>query len=186
MILELNEVLLKDEPQTLSMMAKSGELTCMTGGTSVQRRRWLYALMGFESLLNGFISIDGEPLTTRSALAFRQLMAFAPSCLAPVGEVVVYEAPTVQDVFSLKANREQPISNGILGEEIRRVGLDNTDPRGQLLAVAVLLGKPILLVDDPNDQAVGYIRHQANLGKLVIVTSDSPAVADAADLVVEL
>lgn len=186
MILELNEVLLKDERQTLSMIAKSGELTCLTGGTPDQRCRWLYALLGFETVLHGFISIDGEPLTASSSPVFRGLMAYAPARLCKMGEVVSYEPPSVQDVFSLQANREQPISNGILAEEMRHVGVDGNDPRTQLLAVAVLLGKPILLVDDPHEQSVGYLLRQARSGKLVVVTSVSPVILKSADQIVEL
>lgn len=186
MILELNEVLLKDERQTLSMIAKSGELTCLSGGTPDQRRRWLYALMGFEIIQHGYISLDGEPLTEHSALAFRSMMAYAPARLSVMGEVTTYEPPTIQDVFNLQANREQPISNGILGEEVRKIGADASDQRSQLLAVAVLLDKPILLVDNPQEESAYYLVQQAQKGRLVIVTSTCPSIVDNANLVIEV
>lgn len=186
MILELNEVLLKNDRQTLSMMAQSGKLTCLTGGNLLQRQCCLLSIMGFEPIVNGYICLDGEPLTTNSAMAFRQLMTYAPARLSAIGEVTVYEPPTIQDVFSLRMNRERPISNGILGEEIRKIGADASDARVQLLAVAVLLDKQILLVDNPHEDSVAYLKQQALKGKIVIVASDNPEVVRASDLVVEL
>jgi putative ABC transport system ATP-binding protein/ATP-binding cassette subfamily C protein CydD len=186
MVLELNEVLLRDERQTLSLMAKSGELTCLTGGTAQQRSRWLYTIMGLDVILHGFVCIDGEPLTEYSAVSFRRLMAFSPARLETCGEVNKYAPPSVQDVFNLQANREQPISNGILGEEVRRIGVEGNESQVQLMAVAVLLGKPVLLVDNPPEQSFAYLSSQARKGKLVVVTSDCPVFINGADMVVEL
>jgi len=92
----------------------------------------------------------------------------------------------VQDVFSLAVNSNLPISNGILAEEMRRVSSDSTDPRVQLLAVAALLNKPILLVDDVLPSAMHYLRGKASEGKVVIVTSMDEEVMQAADVVVEI
>jgi ABC-type sugar transport system ATPase subunit len=186
MMLELNGVLLEGEPQTLSLMARERRLTCLTGGTAGRRLRWLHAMMGFWPVKSGYISIDGEPLTPASAPVFRQLMAFAPSRLEQVGQVTVYEPPSVQDVFSLQANRDLPISNGILAEEVRRVAAGSSDQRAHLLAVASLLDKKILLVDDVLPAAMGYLRQKAAEGKIVVVTSDRPEVISACDEVAEL
>ena len=182
-MVELNEVLLSDAEHTLTARALDGRLTCFTGGTPYWRSRWLEAVMGFEFPQRGFISIDGEPLTPSTVTELRSLMAYVPALLEDEGEVVVYEAPTVQDVFSLKANRSVPISNGILAEEHRRTG--DSGPQGQLLAVAVLLQKPILLVDSPSAVSVDYLLHQAySEGRTVIVTSDDSAIIEKADSVV--
>ena len=183
MILELNEVLLKGEPHTLSLIARTGQLACLAGGTPARRLRWLRAIQGFECVSNGFISIDGEPLSPRSLPVFRQLIAYAPQSLLPVGEVDVLPPPSVQDIFHLKANRERPISNGILTEEMRRIAGEHAadDPRTRLLAVAVLLNKPILLVDSPSVEALPYLLEQAAKGKAVIAATDAPAYQEAAD-----
>ena len=184
-MVELNEVLLTDAEHTLTARAMDGRVTCITGGTSYWRSRWLEAIMGFEFPQRGFISIDGEPLTSTTVKELRSLMAYAPACIEDEGEVVVYEAPSVQDVFSLKANRSVPISNGILAEEHRRTGDDS--PRGQLLAVAVLLKKPILLVDSPSPASTDYLLWQAyNEGRTVIVATDDSTIIEKADNVVEI
>ena len=72
-MLELNDVLIEGESHTLSLMAYERQITCVVGSA-----RWLYAMMGFEPVTAGFISIDGEPLTPKTAQALRRQMAFAP------------------------------------------------------------------------------------------------------------
>ena len=186
-MLELNDVLLEGERSTLSLMAREGQVTCLvpSADTSASSSlRWLYALLGFEPVVCGYISIDGEPLTPASAAVMRRLMAFAPSRLDHVGQIVVYEAPDVQDVFALRANRELPISNGLLSEEMKKTGA--TGIRARLLAVAVLLKRPILLVDHPDGASAGYLREQAQQGRTVIVVSGNEAIVHAADNVVDL
>ncbi|MBR1934105.1 MAG: hypothetical protein IJ841_10540 [Prevotella sp.] len=184
MLFELNEVLLQGEPRTLSMMAKEGQLTCLTGDDPARLTRWLLAMLGFVPVVHGFICIDGEPLTVATAPVFRGLMAYAPSRLKAGGEVKTYEPPSVQDVFNLKANRERPISNGILSEEMRRVGASVGKEQAQLLAVAGLLGKPILLADNPPVEALAYLQRLLQQGTIVIATSkDGRLLAEASQVV---
>ena len=183
-MLELNEVLLSGEERTLSLMARAGQMTCLVGATRQRRSRWLMAMLGLEPVQMGFISVDGEPLTPTTVGLLRPLMGYVPDCLQTEGEVVSYEPPTVQDVFRLRANRHLPISNGILAEEMRRTGADADEARR--LAVAVLLGRPILLVDHPSAAALSYLQLQARGGRTVIVATDESAVINAADLVVEI
>ena len=184
-MLELNEVLLNGEEQTFSMMAREGLLTCIIGGTAKRRTRWLHAMMGFEPLVSGYVSIDGEPLTSCFVRELRSMMAYVPARLAAEGEVTIYEPPTVQDVFSLKANRHVAISNGILAEEIKRTGI--MGDYAKWLAVAVLLDKPILLVESPPTGALDYLQRQAtSAGRTVIVATDDETIAGRADTVIEI
>jgi len=183
-MLELNEVVLKGERQTLSLMAYKGRLTCLTGGTAERRRRWLYAMMGFEPAQVGVVCVDGEPLTDATAAEIRALMGFVPHELKDEGEVRHYEAPSVQDVFRLRANRHLPISNGILAEEMRRTGV--TDDQARWLAVAVLLDRQILLVDSPVAGTADYLLRQARSGRTVIAATDDESLLRHADEVVTL
>jgi ABC-type sugar transport system ATPase subunit len=184
-MLELNEVLLEGEAHTVPGMAHEGEVTCLTGGTPQRRRRWLEAMMGFVLPSRGFISIDGEPLTAATTRELRAMMAFVPARLEADGEVLVYEPPTVQDVFSLRANRHVAISNGILSEEMKRTGIEGD--YAQWLAVAVLLDKPILLVESPPFGAIDYLEWQAaSAGRTVIIATDDETITARADAVIEL
>ena len=184
-MLELNEVLLAGEERTVTGMAREGQLTCLTGGTPERRRRWMEAMMGFEPLARGYISLDGEPLTAATTRELRSMMAFVPARLVPDGEVVVYDPPTVQDVFSLRANRHVAISNGILSEEMKRTGIDGD--YAQWLAVAVLLARSILLVESPPPGAIDYLEWQAaSAGRTVIVATDNEAITARAGTVIEI
>ncbi len=183
-MLEFNEVLLRGEERTLSLMAPDGQLTCLTGGTPLRRSRCLDAMMGFEPVRVGFVSIDGEPLTPKTAGMLRSLMGYVPQRLSTEGSIVSYEPPTVQDVFRLRANRHLPISNGILAEEMRRTGLPGDE--GRWLAVAVLLARPILIVDHPSPLAADYLRRQAREGHTVVTATDEPQLIEVADNVFEI
>jgi hypothetical protein len=114
----------------------------------------------------------------------RRLMAFVPAALEQDGEVEVYEPPSVQDVFALKANRQFSISNGLLSEEMKRTGA--TGMKAQLLAVGVLLQRHILLVDRPAASSMPYLKRQAEMGRIVVVTSNDSLVVSQADCLVEI
>ena len=184
MLLELNDVLVEGAEKTVSMIVGERQVACLTGGTAALRLKILLALLGLVPVKSGFINIDGEPLEPQTTAAFRRLMAYAPSSLTADGEGTVYEPPTVQDVFNLKANREVPISNGILAEEMRRTGAPKE--KAQLLAVAVLRKCAILLVDTPDVASLDYLRQQAAEGRIVVVASDDPAVMQMADVIAEM
>ncbi len=184
--LELNQVLVEGERQTVSFLAAMGTVTTLTGGSQQSLTRFLLAILGLAEIRNGAICIDGEPLTPHSAYFFRRQMAYAPAFLQTEGEIVTYEPPSVQDIFGLKANRDLPISNGILGEEIRKIGIEGHHEQVQLIAVAALLEKPIVLIDNPPAAAMPYIRQLAAKGRIVLITSNDPAVKAASDKIEEI
>lgn len=183
-MLELNEVLVEGAANTVSMMARERQVTCLTGGQAEVRSHLLLAILGLVPVKSGFVSIDGEPLQRKTAKRLRQMMAYVPSELKAVGEVTVYEAPTVQEVFNLKGNREAAISNGLLAEEMKRTGAP--DEKARLLAVAVLRKRQILLVDTPHVDSADYLHALAVQGHTVVVTSDERAILNMADDIVEM
>ena len=176
-MLELNDVLIRGESHTLSLMARERQITCLVGGS-----QWLYAMLGFEPVVAGFISIDGEPLTPKTAAVLRRQMAFAPRRRDDVGELVRYDAPTADDVFSLRANRQ--CSADALEEETALTGATNVQ-QARLLAIAVMLQRPILLVEEPEPTMLPYLRKLAMSGRIIIVCSTDNSVINAADNVVD-
>lgn len=183
-MLELNDVLVEGAENTVSMMAQEHQVTCLTGGSSTVRSQLLLAMMGLATVKSGYISIDGEPLEASNAKIFRRLMSYAPSKLEAEGKMTIYEPPTVQDVFSWKDNLDAAISNGLLEEEMKRTMAPRA--KAQLLAVAVLRRRPILLVDQPDALSANYLHHLATDGQLVIVSSDVPTILGISDNVVEI
>ncbi len=185
-MLELNDVLLQGEHHTLSLMAAEGRLTCIVDGS-----RWLQAMLGFEPIVAGFISIDGEPLTAQNAASMRRMMAFVPHSLDDMGSITVYKAPTAAEVLGLRANHgcladihaDRTTLADALQQEQALTGL--TGQQSQLLALAVLLHRPILLVDRPAPSALPYLHRQAEAGSIVIVATTDETIIGEADTVVE-
>ena len=183
-MVELKDVTIDGSARQLSLMAWEGKLTCLTGGTTWQRRQLLLAILGFVPVASGFISIDGEPLNNHTFSEFRLMTAYVPDQLADVGQINVYRAPTVQQVFALNKNRANPISNGILAEEIKRTGTSGR--KAELLAVGRLLERPVLLVDNPSVSSANYLKDIARTGRVVIVTSDEEAFLKASDTTADI
>ena len=184
MMLELNDVLIEDAEKTVSLMAREGNVTCLTGGSDSLRKKLLLAILGLEPIKSGFVSIDGEPLTPQTVSILRHLMTYAPAELEAEGEVIVYAPPSVQNVFELKDNRDAEISNGIFDEEMKRTGA--SEKKARLLATAVLRKRPVLLVDQPDALSADYLRSQAKGGRIVLVCSDEREILDMSDEIIQL
>lgn len=185
MTIELNEVSLSGEEQTLSLLAEEGHMTCVTGGTAACRTRWLYLLMGFELPAEGCVSVDGEPLTGGCIAHLRHNMAYVPASLDTIGEIVVYEPPTVNDMLQLRSNRRMKLGMADVEEEMKRTG--TTGQKAELLAAAVLRRKPVLVVDSPAPESADYLHRLAEEnGLTVIVATDEAAIIGCADSIAEL
>lgn len=185
MTIELNEVVLRGEEFTLSLLAQEGCLTCITGGSAGRRTRWLYALMGFELPSAGYVSVDGEPLTGGCIAHLRRNIAFVPASLDTIGEIVPYEPPTLNDMLSLRSNRRLKIDAAAVEEEMGHTGI--TGQKAELLAFAVLRRKPVLVVDNPPGASAAYLHSLAEQeGLTVIVATDEAEILGCADSIVEL
>ena len=62
----------------ISLIARDGQLTCVTGPEGSGKTVLLRTLMGFLPVSEGFVSVDGELLTVYSAHAFRKMMVYLP------------------------------------------------------------------------------------------------------------
>ena len=185
MTIELNDVLLRGEEHTLSILAREGRLTCITGGTATRRTRWLHAIMGFEPPVTGYVSVDGEPLTGGCVGLLRRNMAFVPASLETIGQVVRYEPPLATDVLKLRANRNIKADADAIEEECSRTGA--TGQKALLLAVAALMGKDVLVVDSPEAASASYLKTMAVKRQCtVIVASDDDTIGSLADSVADI
>lgn len=81
MILELHNVTIGQQIRGLSATVGDGKVLSITGSQGKGKTTLLRVLLGFLSVDEGHISIDGELLTLRSAPWFRKQMAYVPQLL---------------------------------------------------------------------------------------------------------
>lgn len=81
MILELHNVTIGQQIRGLSATVGGGKVLSITGSQGKGKTTLLRTLLGFLPVDEGYISIDGELLTLRSAPWFRKQMAYVPQHL---------------------------------------------------------------------------------------------------------
>lgn len=151
-MLELNNISLPTDYgivlTRLSLVALDGRITCISGRA---KRTVLRAMMGFVDVLEGVISIDGEPLTKKSATALRQLMNYMPRRLEPAGTCPVYEPPTADDVARLKANR--------LGRK-KQIVLVDEPPSEMLQRLQQMAAEGLTVIVSTDDEGLLHSAHE--------------------------
>ncbi len=141
----------------VSFRLERGEVMCVGGESGSGKSSLLKALLGFVDF-EGEIRVLGLPLSEQTVDEVRRSVAYVPQELALPSETV---REMVWMPFTLRANRQSTPDEAALLDEWTRLRLDASllDKRvgevsgGQrqriMLAVAGLLGKPLLLVDEP-------------------------------------
>ena len=81
MLLELHNVTIGQQIRGLSATVGDGKVLSITGSQGKGKTTLLRTLLGFLPVDEGYISIDGELLTLRSAPWFRKQMAYVPQHL---------------------------------------------------------------------------------------------------------
>lgn len=190
----------------LNFRASSGEIVCIQGAHSSGKTMLLRAIMGFEPLSEGFISIDGELLNVQSAETFRRLMGYVPQ-QASLPFLSMNHMLT--ELYALKANRSlgtdapnpqrQSTLMQLLGlpDALAEKPLSTLTPAQNYritLAVAAMLNKQILLIDEPASvldsaaaQMVDNFIHQlASVGTAVVAVSHDQLFAQSCNRTVVL
>lgn len=183
----------------LSFHVDDGMMACVRGESGSGKTTLLRAIMGLTPLDQGHISIDGELLTLASAGEFRKLMAYVPQSLTLPVEWV---SEMARLPFTLRENKRAPFSKERLMEEWRklelspdlygkRVGeLSGGERQRVALSAAGILGKPIILADEPtgaldrHTRAVvaTYLKNLAAEGATVVAVSHDEEFAAVADM----
>lgn len=178
--------------ERLSLIAKDGELTCVTGPEGSGKTTLLRTLMGFLPVNEGFVSVDGELLTIHSAHAFRKMMVYLPQQMQLLAHQLREPEPLEPEA------EEYVVWNGVLPLVIKQVTPEplNADEI-MMLAEKTLSeanGKSIVIADEPTSllspeltmRMIQLLRQQAEMGKTVLVASRKPQVVDYADKVIRL
>lgn len=187
----------------LSFVVNDGEMAAVTGASGSGKTTLIKALMGFDKLKTGHISIDGELLTPASAVVFRRFMSYIPQDLILPAETV---AEMMSMPFSLKANISARRSRKTIEEEWTLLGLpagiydkrvrelSGGERQRVLLSICKLMGKPIVICDEPTsalDESsaalVGdYLRSMAASGSTVIIVTHDHSLAERCDKVIDI
>lgn len=178
--------------ERLSLIAKDGELTCVTGPEGSGKTTLLRTLMGFLPVNEGFVSVDGELLTIHSAHAFRKMMVYLPQQMQLLAHQLREPEPLEPEA------EEYVVWNGVLPSVIKQVTPEPLNAEEIMMLAEKTLseanGKSIVIADEPTSllspeltmRMIQLLRQQAEMGKTVLVASRKPQVVDYADKVIRL
>lgn len=176
----------------LSFIVRDGQLACVTGAEHSGKTTLLRTLMGFLPVEQGFVSIDGELLTVRSAHAFRSMMIYLPQQMqmlrhqlnAPEAPVCEAEEYGVWNGLLPVAQPEQT-SSPLSPEEIYLLAEQTIREAGD---------RQILIADEPaacltpelTERMTALLLQQAAMGKTVLIASRKPQLVAQAHQVIDL
>ena len=177
----------------LSFTARDGQLTCITGSEGSGKTALLRTLMGFLPVRDGFVSVDGELLTVRSAPAFRTLMVYLPQQMQLLRhQLMPPEAPECEP-------DEQTVWDPLLPSLEDRIGEVAPLSADEIFSLASetlqqAAEKPIVIADEPaayltfelTQSMLELLREQAAAGKTVLIASRKAEVIACADQIIDL
>lgn len=184
----------------LSFMARDGKLTCITGSEGSGKTALIRTLMGFLPVGNGFVSVDGELLTVRSAHAFRSMMAYLPQQMQMLRHHLSPDSciPTPDTSFLSPESEEYAVWNALLPLAAQEQPAEPLSPEEIFQLAQETLerakDKPIVIADEPaalltpelSLRMLQLLRSQADAGKTVLITSRKQQMVAYADQVINL
>ena len=179
--------------QGLSFTARDGQLTCITGSEGAGKTTLIRTLMGFLPVKEGFVSVDGELLTIRSASAFRTMMVYLPQQMQMLRhQLMPPEAPACEP-------DEQTVWGPSLPALEDRIGKVTPLSPDEIFSLASetlqqATDKPIVIADEPaahltfelTQRILECLRQQAEAGKTVLIASRRAEIIANADQIIDL
>ena len=171
-----------------SLQLNEREMVCVTGTSGCGKTSLLKGVMGLVPLSAGSITVCGKRLSEGTIDSIRRKIAWIPQELALPCEWV---SEMVELPFTLRANRNHPFNKAKMLDCFTQLGLEHElfDKRvvevsgGQrqrmMIAVAVLLEKPLMVVDEPTsaldsesvDRVIAFLRSYVDSGHAVLAVS---------------
>jgi len=179
--------------QGLCFTARDGQLTCITGSEGSGKTTLIRTLMGFLPVKEGFVSVDGELLTIRSAPVFRTLMTYLPQQIQMLRhQLMPPEAPTCEPEEQTVWSPAIPLLQEQIGEVPPLSPEEIVSLASETLRQAA--DKPIVIADEPaahltfemTQRMLELLRQQAAAGKTVLIASRKAEIIANADQVIDL
>lgn len=167
-----------------SLVVNEGESICLQGQKGSGKTALLMAIMGLVPIETGFITIDGELVSSGSGEYFRKMIAYVPQHL-PSENMTLREFYTY--VAQLKVNVHEPYNESSIHNNMKLLGMDNLLINKEMrsldretiqlamLAVVPLLKKKIILLDNLLQTSVTaqWISSLIEMGSEVIYTCET-------------
>lgn len=150
-------------------MAVDGQMTCVTGAAGAGKTALLQVMLGFLTLDEGVVSIDGELMTSLAAPSFRRLMAYVPQRRRVSLEQTEVDTSGLEAVWAPHNSRRYQLT-----------------PIDEHIDVEPMDSKPIIIVDDPEASLLGVLKSLAAAGHAVVVASRDEAFLNQSDKIVTL
>lgn len=189
----------------LDLTMDRGQLVGIAGESGCGKTSLLRAILGFVPLTAGTIKVCGLPLDIHHIHEIRQQTAYVPQELQPPAED---GASLIALTHSLSHNREKSSSQREeLEKELTSLGLDSSllsldaaklsggQRQRILLAAALTLPKPLLLLDEPTSAldedstqrvALALLRACHDGGRSALVVSHDPVLLRFCDKTITL
>ena len=186
-MLELKDALLEVEGkplfQRLSLMARDGQMTCITGTSGVGKTLLARVMVGLHPLDEGYVSIDGELITPLSAPVFRKMTIYLPQPVEPSDIEFEPDTSDLETVFGGFAN--QRFRNQNTESACRHSETVVSNPAFDLRP-PVKRNISLVIADDPDVSQIEYLKSQAIQGRTVIVMSQRQEYIKTADQLITL
>lgn len=182
-----------------NMHLHRGEMACISGPSGSGKTSLLNAVMGFTPICKGSIKVNDVQLSKLTIDEIRHSIAWVPQELALPLEWV---SDMVKLPFELKSNRKRAFLKDELLHSFDELGLEKDIfhkrvmeiSGGQrqriMLAVAVSLKKPLIILDEPTsaldgisiDKVLAFFRQSTEKGTAILAVSHDTHFAAACDL----
>lgn len=186
--------------KNISFEVLSGQVCCISGPSGCGKSSLLGAMLGFITMQQGTITIDGTAVDDKSVWQLRHKIAYVPQ-EPDLGQQRTLEC--IRRPFAYKANAHLQWSDESVRSYFDRFKLPNklldksaADLSGgekQRIAIitALLLDRPVLLLDEPTSALDKESRRIlkdifSELQKTIVCISHDEFLLDIADVTIEL